>query len=172
MDSTPAVVKVAPTDQGCCVRLEGRGTMQQSPAAREMALGTLGASPESVVVFDLTDCTYLDSTFQGCLLELYRSFDRGASSPRFLVAAPAERRKALLGQSHIDRLLPSLDAAPTARGEWVTVPIGDLDAKARARHVLACHRALAEIDSPMRGAFARIADQLERELASAPADPA
>jgi hypothetical protein len=56
-------------------------------------------------------------------------------------------------------------APPPPRGQWVTVPIDPVDQRDLSRHVMECHRVLAQADSPMSGAFAKIADQLERELA-------
>jgi hypothetical protein len=45
MVTRPSILKIAPTDAGCVIRVEGDGTMGQSPAAREVALNTLGADP-------------------------------------------------------------------------------------------------------------------------------
>ena len=161
-------IQVAPTEQGCCVRVEGRGTMHESAAARDLALrvlGEWGARGSAVVVFDLTDCHYLDSTFLGCLVELYRMYGR-AQPVRFRVAGPPERRKVLLGPTRLDAFIPATDAPPAVCGPWVALP--PLTAKGQdkdlLRHVMQCHRALAEVDSPMRAAFARIADQMEQEI--------
>lgn len=164
---TPTALKVAPTENGYVIRIEGRGTMKESPAASCLANRTLAGDASAVVVIDLSACTYLDSTFLGCLTGLYGRFGHG-SSRRFFVAGSPEKRKALLGAVKIDSLIPSIDAAPAPRGEWVTVSIDPVDQRDLSRHVMECHRVLAQADSPMSGAFAKIADQLERELAQAP----
>jgi anti-anti-sigma regulatory factor len=160
-------LKIAPTDAGCVIRVEGDGTMGQSPAAREVALNTLGADPNAVVVFDLSACEYLDSTFLGCLMDVYRRFGRTAPQ-RYFIAADAETRKKLLGPTHIDRLIPTMDVAPKTCGEWVTVKTQDLTSRDLTRHVMECHQALADSDCPMRGVFAKIVSHLERELAKQP----
>jgi anti-anti-sigma regulatory factor len=141
--------------------------MKESPAASAVANRTLSGDPNAVVVVDLSACSYLDSTFLGCITNLYGHYGR-APSPRFFVAGSPEKRKALLGTVKIDSLIPSVDAAPAPRGQWVTVPIDPVDQRDLSRHVMECHRVLAQADSPMSGAFAKIADQLERELAQAP----
>ena len=168
MPNQPTVVKVAPTDRGCCIRVEGCGTMQESHAAQDVAARTLLTSPEAVVVFDLCDCEYLDSTFIGCLLQLYRNFGR-TKPPRFTVAAPQVKRKKLLGACAIDKVLPSVDAPPEVLGQWVNLAQCKGDRTQLMRHVMECHRALAEVDCPMKGAFAKIADGIEKDLARAPA---
>ena len=161
------VLAVAATPDGCCVRVSGRGTARESAAARDVATRTLAADPASVVVFDLTHCGYLDSPFLGCLTGLFRGYGR-TTPPRFFVAGPAATRKKLLGPCRLDALFPTADAPPPVTGEFVPVPSAEAgDPHAMARHMMACHRALASVDSPMRPAFARIADQLEQELAAA-----
>ena len=163
-----ASVSVAPTETGCCIRVTGRGTVRESAAARDVAARTLNAGNTTVVV-DLSACDYLDSTFLGCLTGLFTAYDR-TKPHRFLIAAPPEVRKKLMGPCRLDKLLPFIDAAPAAAGPFVPVPaVDEGDSLDVARHVMTCHRALAEVDSPMRAAFTRIADQLEKELAGAAA---
>src|SRR5438874_2601419 len=93
---TSTALKVAPTENGCVIRIEGRGTMKESPAASGLANRTLSGDSSAVVVIDLSACTYLDSTFLGCLTGLYGRYGH-APSPRFFVAGSPEKRKALLG---------------------------------------------------------------------------
>jgi anti-anti-sigma regulatory factor len=165
---TTTLLKVAPTDRGCCIRVEGAGTMQESQAARDLAARTLDISPEAVVVFDLSDCEYLDSTFIGCLVQLHRTYGK-VKPPRYLVAAPEPRRKKLLGACAVDRILPAVDAPPLLCGEWVVLASSGSrgDRPELMRHVMECHRALAQLDTPMKTAFTRIADGIERDLAKA-----
>lgn len=162
MPTVPSL-KLAPTATGCCIRVEGDGTMQNSPAARDIAMRTLGADGKSNVVFDLSACDYLDSTFLGCLMDLYRHVGRETPA-RYFVVASADQRKRLMGPTHLDRLIPMLDTAPDVTGAWVDVKCGYLDKKAMTRHVMECHRALATVDSPMRELFNKIADEMEKEL--------
>ena len=163
-------VMVAPTTDGCCVRIEGRGTMQESPAAKAIAAGTLRNDSNAHVVVDLSACDYLDSTFLGCLVQLFRDFGNKTSS-RFHVAGSADKRKKLMGPCHLDKVIPSLDAAPQTIGNWVPVPVPPVGSKDLARHIMECHKLLAELDSPMRPAFLKIAEQLQRELNEPAAKP-
>ena len=166
---TNSAVAVAPTDTGCCIRVTGRGTVRESSAARDVTTRTLENDAVATAVFDLTACDYLDSTFLGLLMGLFQTYGRNTPR-RFLIAAPLEVRKKLMGPCRLDKLLPFVDAAPPAVGEFVPLPaIGERDPADVARHVMDCHRALAQVEGPMQAAFARIADQLERELASAEA---
>ena len=159
--------------------------MKESPAVQEFVSRTLGpvgaahpgAAQAGAVTVDLSGCEYLDSTFLGCLLGLYKQYGgkgaregAGASpSPPFAVAAPPERLAKLFGPTRLDRLLRAEKEPPHVAGEWVPLAIDQptLDKRDLTQHVMECHRRLAEVEGPQQAAFRRIAEQLERELATA-----
>jgi anti-anti-sigma regulatory factor len=141
--------------------------VRESAAAKEVAARTLESDPATTVVFDLTPCDYLDSTFLGLLTGLFQGYGR-TKPHRFLIAAPPDLRKKLMGPCRLDKLLPFIDAPPATADVFVALPaVGELDPIDVSRHVMTCHRALAQVEGPMQVAFTRIADQLEKELAAA-----
>ena len=160
-DSSP--LKIATIDAGCCIRVEGKGTMNESQTAHEVATRTLQTSQSINVVFDLTSCSYLDSTFLGCLLDLYKHFGK-SESPRFVVAAPVEQRRKLFASCGIDKVIPAIDAPPATRSDWLPLTSETLNPQQLMRHVMECHRTLAQVDTPMKLAFAKIADEIEKDL--------
>jgi anti-anti-sigma regulatory factor len=156
-------LKVARTADGYRLRMEGRGTMRESRAAHAFAMRCL---PETSarVVFDLSACDYLDSTFQGCLLDLQRSFGRGPTS-RFAVANPSEKVRKLLSAAHVDRFINiTTDAAAQPVCEEVVVPPETLDSQDMMQHMMECHRHLADCGGPQQAAFQKIADTMAAEL--------
>ena len=160
--SIPSAVKVARTPTGHCVRVEGRGTMRESPAAAEFAARTLQV-PQASVVIDLSACDYLDSTFLGCLVELQKRAGR-LTPPRFVVSAPPEKVKKLLAATKLDMVLTTTAEPPTATSDYLTLAGADPSSPEVMRHVMECHRRLAEIGGPQHAAFAAIADSIEKEL--------
>ena len=163
MPQSPVQVATTP-DGGCVVRIVGRATMQDSPTAEELVIRTLEHSPTTRVVIDLSGCDYLDSTFLGSLFGLYSRFG-GGPSPRVRFHAPASIIKKLFGPLKLDKhLVADSDNAPAIRGQWVDLPASKGDKASMSRHVMECHRRLAEIDTPARAAFTKIADAMEREL--------
>lgn len=157
-----SVLKVARTRAGYLLRVEGKGTLRESPAVSQFAERVLN-EPGNSLAFDLSSCDYLDSTFQGCLVVLHKRFDSGPS-PRVLIAASPQTRDRLLRREHLDQIFSLTDASPEAVGEDLTLPTLALDSVELAQHVMECHRRLAEVDGPSCQAFAEVADQLEREL--------
>lgn len=160
--ATSSALKVGRTDTGYLVRMEGRGTWSESWTVHEFARQTL-ASEDCSIVLDLTLCDYLDSTFLGCLVTLHKRFGAGHSS-RFVVAASPEQIQKLLTPSKLDTFLEITDKSPRVRDTLMILPESKVDQFQMGRHVMECHRLLADLGGPNAAAFAAVADQIEREL--------
>ena len=156
-----SALKVARSQDGYCLRVEGAGTMRESRAAEEFVSRCIADGGQTVGI-DLCACRYLDSTFLGCLVALHRRF---GSSVSIVDPSPTCRRS--FETARMDRLLAIRDEQPAICGEWVTLTATALDSADKddlARHVIDCHRQLAELGGPSAEAFRRIADAFEREL--------
>jgi ABC-type transporter Mla MlaB component len=147
--------------------------MRESRSAAEFVSRAVDADPGTAVVIDLSACDYLDSTFLGCLVEMQRRAAKapaapgapaGVTGPRFVVSAPPEKVKKLLSPTKLDLALKRTAEPPQLSGEWVDLPAADPASPDVMRHVMECHRRLAELGGPQQAAFAAIADNLEREL--------
>ena len=89
MAASTSTIRVGRTENGYAVQVEGRGTMCESRALHDFAMGVV-ADQQGTLDVDLTLCEYLDSTFLGCLVDLYKKFGRSESN-RFHVVANEER---------------------------------------------------------------------------------
>jgi anti-anti-sigma regulatory factor len=168
-NSTPSQLKVARTPTGFCLRVEGRGTMRESRPAAEFVSQSLAASPAPTIVVDASACDHLDSTFLGGLVEMQRRAARapaapGFAGPPFVVSAPPEKVRKLLSPTRLDAVLKTTAEPPQVVGDYVTLPADDPANPDVVRHVMECHRRLAELGGPQHAAFTAIADNLEREL--------
>ena len=161
---TPSALTVGCTRRGYCVRVAGRGTMRESPAMRAFALQVLDERGSPSLDIDLTACEYLDSTFLGGLLDLFRRFERSGTSGRLAIAGPTDVLHHLLGPTRLDAILPLRADRPERVGEEVPIPPQVLDSHDLGRHVLECHRRLAELGGANAAVFGPIADQLARDL--------
>jgi anti-anti-sigma regulatory factor len=170
-----SVLKVARSHDGYCLRVEGAGTMRESRAAEEFVSRCVGDGGQPVAI-DLSACRYLDSTFLGCLVALHRRFNRGSASgaPAVNVAAPSQTCRRAFETSRMDTLLAIRDELPVVEGEWVELPApaADEGREDLARHIIECHRQLADLGGPSEAAFRRIADAFERELQAKAVAPA
>jgi anti-anti-sigma factor len=170
---TPSALTVGCTLRGYCVRVAGRGTMRESPAVRAFALRVLDEPGRPTLDVDLTACDYLDSSFLGSLVGLFRRFEQSGPSGRLAIAGPAEVLHRLLGPTRLDDLLPLRAESPERPGEEVPIPPQALDSADLGRHVLESHRRLAEMGGANAAVFGpiaeRIACELDHEAGSRPA---
>jgi hypothetical protein len=142
--------------------------MSESPALREFAVQSFDSpAATSTVVVDLSQCDYLDSTFLGCLLSLHRKYNR-TSPHRFQVAASGDKRQQLLAPTHLIQALDLTDICPEPISDVVEVSRPTLPGEDLGRHVMECHRHLAELGGAGAAAFRAIAEQLARELGEPP----
>ncbi len=156
------------TASGVLVHVEGHGTLNESPALREFAVQSLESQfGTGTLVIDLSHCDYLDSTFLGCLAGLHRRYNRTVPH-RFVVAASYDQSQRLLRPTHLDQVLDVTDVYPEPIGETVELTGPMLSTPDLGRHIMECHRRLAELGGPRAASFQSVADQLARELGGAP----
>ena len=161
-------LRVGRTASGFLVQVEGWGTLRESPALQEFAVQSLDdpRGPSTVVV-DLSHCDYLDSTFLGCLVSLHRKYNRTLPH-RFQVAASCDQCQKLLAPTHLNHLLDVTEVCPEPISDVVELSGPILPTADLGRHVMECHRRLAELGGSREESFQSIADQLVRELGEAP----
>jgi anti-sigma B factor antagonist len=158
-----AKILVARFATGVVIRVEGAGTIGESPVVNAFAEEVLRDRGQRVIV-DLTACTYMDSTFLGGLVGLFKRYAAGGGA-RFAIFAPEPQRRALFGVSRLDTILPFVDAIPVSAETGV--PLEAPAATSRddlARYIIECHRRLAEIGGPEAQDFARVADAIAAQV--------
>lgn len=154
-------LRVARTETGFVVRVQGRGTSAQSPTLAEFVKGCYQQNPQACVAVDLLGCDYLDSTFLGCLLTLQRSGPKA----RFQVVADDAVRKKLLTATKLDKYLALVPEAPQSASTFLEIDTKTVSQRELGQHIMEAHEALAEVPSGAASAFGRIASQLKSELA-------
>jgi len=158
-----STVKVGCTPTGYRLRVQGQGTMRTSPAVHAFAVQALEPPQAGALVVDLSGCSYLDSTFLGCLVDLHKRYG-SSNPPRFTVVVPPGLAAQLFGATQLDRLLVTSETGPESLGAEVELSPESLELPDLGRHLLECHRRLAEIEGPNQAVFRRIADRLAAEL--------
>ena len=141
--------------------------MRESPSVREFAGRCLDQHREMTLTIDLFACEYLDSTFLGCLVGLYR---RSHQEPQiqFMVCADRDTVQKLLGSTRLDSIFQCVEASPEPVGPWVELSAPNLEKRDFGLHLLECHQRLSELECPAAPAFKAVAEQLARELSQPP----
>ena len=146
--------------EGIVLRVVGRGTMAESVAVRAVADANQAAH---IVVFDATECEYLDSTFLGCLIGLHKACENSPSR-RFVIAAAPDQQMRLFSTSSLDKFFDFVDACPGPVKELVTVDAEKPDRTTLGWHVMRCHERLAECGGSEADSFRTVVDRLRKDL--------
>ena len=162
-DDSASTIMIGRVEMGYVIVVVGRGTCRESAALEQFATQAFLAE-NCAVTIDLSGCNHLDSTFLGCLVTLHKRFGAGYPS-RFVVAASPEKVQKLLTPSKLDKFLEITDKSPRVRDTLMILPESKVDQFQMGRHVMECHRLLADLGGPHAAAFASVADRLEQELA-------
>ena len=163
-DESVSTIMIGRIETGYFIHVVGRGTCRESAALEQFATQAFLAE-NCAVTIDLFGCDHLDSTFLGCLVTLHKRFGVGHPS-RFVVAASPEKVQKLLTPSKLDKFLEITDRSPRIKDTLMILPESKVDQLQMGRHVMECHRLLADLGGPNAASFAAIADQIGRELAA------
>jgi anti-anti-sigma factor len=164
MPANLSVLKFGISDAGYLVRVEGRGTIDESISFTSFVSAILDCDSSRRVILDLSACDYLDSTFLGCLLALHQQFNR-QSPQRFVIAASGEVRTRLLARTRLDQVLPLTDDGDTeSPREWQCISSAEMQQRDFVSYLIDCHRRLAKLGGPDSSALQQVAEQLAREL--------
>jgi anti-anti-sigma regulatory factor len=146
--------------KGLIVRIVGHGTMQESLAFR----ATVEHSPATaVVVFDAFQCDYVDSTFLGCLIWMKKACEKSPDR-QFVIAASDATRVKLFSTTSLAGYFDFVDACPEPFDNFVTIDVENRKPEELGRHVMRCHKLLADMDGDNADAFKAVADRLAKEL--------
>jgi anti-anti-sigma regulatory factor len=161
-DDSDSSVLIGRVENGYVIVVSGRGTCRESAAVERFASDVLGME-DCTVSIDLSTCRHLDSTFLGCLVHLCKRYG-SANPPRLVIVASPTKVQKLLAPSRLDSILTITERSPEIRDTLTVLSDNDVDQVQMGRHVMECHRLLAELGGPHAGAFASVADQIQQEL--------
>ncbi len=129
---------------------------------RETVLARLEATSDVPAVYvELSECTYMDSTFIGLLVAMDRRLQRG-SGGRLHVVRPSVECMDLFRQLGLQDILLIEDTAIDAPAE--IVELSSENQTPGAEFLLRAHEALMETSEEARKKFSLLKDVLERTL--------
>jgi anti-sigma B factor antagonist len=152
------------------IRLEGKGSFQNSPALK--AFGDVRiAAGENRIVVDLAACTGMDSTFMGTLAGMAARLS-AVDGGGLMIAEPGGRNRRSLEDLGLDFLMEIDPPAAAWRGRVDSIrdalqapqPVDPLGRKQRGRHVLEAHENLTHINDRNARNFAGVVTLLENDL--------
>lgn len=168
--STSSSVLVGCVDRTAWVKVEGRGSFQNSSGLKEFVKQMIQRGFREFVV-DLQDCEQMDSTFMGTLAGVaLRLRELGQGSLR--ATNVNERNSDLLSSLGLDQLF-TVESLGSIAAETEPLPDDDalrvaepkaLEAEAQKQAVLEAHEALVEADRANAVKFKDVLEFLRNEL--------
>jgi anti-anti-sigma regulatory factor len=168
--SVDSPISVGVFDGFSWIRLQGKGSFQNSPALRAFGDARIAAGENRIVV-DLAACTGMDSTFMGTLAGLAARLS-AIEGGGLMIAEPGERNRRSLEDLGLDFLMEIDPPSATWRGRVDDIrgaleapqPVDVLRRGQLGRHVLEAHENLASANDRNSRAFAGVVTLLEKDL--------
>lgn len=152
-------------DRTVCVKVEGRGTFQNSPGLKEFVKQMIQRGYRDFVV-DLKDCELMDSTFMGTLAgAALRLREIGQGSLE--VTHANERNSNLLSGLGLDQLFKVSEGGrsfPARATQLVEAPEPVATEESQKEVVLQAHEALAAADEANAIKFRDVLEFLRQDL--------
>ena len=162
-----ASILVGVTNRAVHVKVEGKGSFQNSPALKEFSKEMLDRGSRNFVV-DLNRCSVMDSTFMGTLAGIalrLREFGNG----RLVVRNANERNSDLLKNLGLNNLF-EIESKVPALGTENDVeaaplePTHAMDRSDQATCMIEAHEALVDAEPENRARFKDVLEYLKQDL--------
>ena len=134
------------------IRVEGKGSFQNSGGLKEYLEHLIDAGESKPFVVDLDECPVMDSTFMGVLTGLANKIREAGTGGAVEVINANVRNRQLLRNLGLDHILDVNDDPKSRASERKLVTAGvateriesTLSREAQAEHILEAHQALGE----------------------------
>ena len=152
------------------IRVTGKGSHLETPSLRVVFNMTKESDPPPSYIFDLTDCTTMDSTFMGTLASI-GIFQRARKKTRVIATNIQDHVRELLdtlGLKYILELRPgNVESAPRApEGSFTPAERPDLDRTQRIVMMIEAHQHLMDLDRNNEVKFEGVLKTLRKSLES------
>ena len=148
----PAQVRCSRVGDVLWIRIEGKGSFQNSGGLKEYLEHLIDEGESKPFVVDLDECPVMDSTFMGALTGLATKIRQAGTGGRVEVVNANTRNRQLLRNLGIDHILEVNDDPKSRELERKLVAAGvateriesTMSKEEQAEHILEAHRSLGE----------------------------
>lgn len=141
------------------VKVSGRATFECAPPLRNLAK-SLEKELFSLLIVDLAECTWMDSTFMGILAMLGLRAKK-VDAPMEIYGASDQNRELLLGLG-LKKLFVFKSGSPSCEGGEVVT--GNANSAPDAQTVLDAHKTLMDVDESNVGRFGKVVDMVQKDI--------
>ncbi len=163
--SCPSSIQVGLVNNTVWIRVEGKGSFQNSTPLKEFAREMLGRGHRDFVV-DLKGCPFMDSTFMGTLASIALKSQAAGSGVLHIINLN-ERNQDLLCNLGLDQLmkLGTPQTGPVLNGQAVALDTSSkVDKATEALTILEAHEAVVAVDSQNEAKFKDVLEFLRQNI--------
>lgn len=162
--SDQSSIQVGCTEEVVWIRVDGKGSFQNSPGMKEFAREMVNRGYRNFVI-DLDQCPVMDSTFMGTMAGIALRL-REIGQGRLTAVNLNERNTDLLRNLGLDQIF-DIQSVGTKEAQVVAdqpLQSGAGSKKEKARTMLEAHEALVEADQANATKFKDVLDYLKQDL--------
>lgn len=164
-EQAPDDLQAAVADGKVFIRVIGRGSFKISPILKTFIADVCEKAGVNVVVIDMSECVFLDSTFMGVLAGLSGRLRQQNRTLELINLSEKNRR--LLETLGVDRVLSHYSDAHGRSADAQAVrplPAGEAGKKELARTALQAHEELVRLCEENRARFTRVIEYLKADV--------
>lgn len=151
-------------DSAVLVKVIGRGTMEYCSELFEQLGQKIDANPVSRIYFDLSESSYLDSSFIGVIVSVQKKLDK-LQSGGIIVLNPSEKVREILATMGLIEILPIQEGNEVRNIDLDQEIIQKLDRSYKdIQLLLESHQSLMELSTENRKRFSLVEEMLKKEL--------
>ena len=156
---------VSRDSEKCVVKVVGRATLAICPKLRDLIKSFEASAEWGEIVFDLSRCVGMDSTFMGILTMFALHAKQHGMTIEILNAGPANRK--LLTGLGLGGLFDYVEDASTESEDGVdgtSKPSESPASSSTAETILEAHKTLMEVDENNVDKFKKVVEMVEKEV--------
>lgn len=158
-----ANIFIVKTDDGYAVKVEGRANLECSPPLKNFGENIIPGT-FTKITFDMSECSWMDSTFMGTLAMLgLRANKAGISIEMHNMG---QKNKDLVRDLGIDGLFKFEDDTETSPNltNWTNLTSSQPSQQSTAETILAAHETLAQVDDSNAQKFGKVIEMVKKDL--------
>lgn len=158
-----ANVLIVKTDYGYAVKVEGRANLECSSPLKNFGENIIPGA-FSKITFDMSECSWMDSTFMGTLAMLGLKSKKAGVSIEMHNMSP--KNMDLIRDLGIDVLFKFEDTTNSSQSSanWTNITSSQPSQQSTAETILAAHETLVQVDDSNAQKFGKVIEMVKKDL--------
>ena len=149
-------------DDTIFIKIEGNATMKNSKTLSDLLVKIFNGEKKNLV-FEMSDCNYLDSTFLGLIAKCALEIKKTWNSTLYIMNA-SNMVLSGLKQTGIDKFVEKIEDSSLQLKTSELENQDFSDRKEKTLHILEMHKTLMELNEKNKETFQNVVNMIEKDL--------